>query len=98
MEEGSRKNHHRGSRGKQSQRRIRRQISWLKLSLCVNKDGRASVEAAGLVDGMEDGDDDGGGEDDPNDGDALEEPINGVQHEISKQILSLGLSAARGDS
>ena len=61
-------------------------------------ENNVSAETAGLVDGVEGGGDDGGGEDEPDDGDAFEEPIYGMQHEISREILSLGLSARRGDS
>ena len=54
------------------------------------------MEAAGLADGVKNADDYGGGEDEPDDGDALEKPIDRLQHEISREILSPGSSAGGG--
>ena len=41
-------------------------------------------EAAGLVDGMDDGGDYGGSEDEPDEGDAFEEPVEVADHGSSR--------------
>lgn len=43
---------------------------------------------------MENGGDHGRGEDEPDNGDAFEEPVDGLQHEISKENIVSGVIGA----
>ena len=58
--------------------------------------GQVLVKATGLVDGVEDGSDHGGGENEPDDGDALEEPVESVSHGDPRRMMSGEVSAGEG--